>query len=132
MKYIIENSISGQVLGLYAGDTPEAALDDFARGAGYKSYALLLDEVEAADAEDLVVSPATPDYLSQVPLEILRDWEARGLVEFCAEVYASRECDICDDCYADMSPREGQREFSLQKPESRACEICGCPFVSLA
>ena len=39
MKYQIENTHSGVILGTYESDTPARALDLLAQDAGYKDYA---------------------------------------------------------------------------------------------
>ncbi|MHB8180083.1 MAG: hypothetical protein ACYDDR_04570 [Acidithiobacillus ferrivorans] len=49
MKYQIENTHSGVVLGVYDAETPAQALDLMAQDAGYKDY---------ADAQKVV--PAKP------------------------------------------------------------------------
>lgn len=49
--YRIENTISGVVLGEYAGDTPEQALDAMARDAGYSDYAEACEVAPVKDGE---------------------------------------------------------------------------------
>lgn len=38
-RYQIENTVSGVILGVYEGETPEQALDAMARDAGYTDHA---------------------------------------------------------------------------------------------
>ena len=54
-KYLIENFVSGVVLGEYEGITPAAALDAMAREAGYQDHADAL-AVIGGDSSDLVVT----------------------------------------------------------------------------
>lgn len=53
-KFEIANRNSGHVLGVYEGETEEAALDAMAKDAGYSSYAAIPEEV--GSAEDLIVT----------------------------------------------------------------------------
>jgi len=53
--YRIENAISGLDLGIYEGETPEAALDAMAREAGYRDYADA-QRVAPAEAGEIVVT----------------------------------------------------------------------------
>ena len=54
-KWSIENRVSGVELGVYEGETREAALDAMARDAGYRDYA----EACEVSAGELTVTPAT-------------------------------------------------------------------------
>lgn len=49
MRYQIENTISGIVLGIFEGATEAEALDAMARDAGYRDYA---DACTVAPAQD--------------------------------------------------------------------------------
>lgn len=56
MKFQIENTASGIVLGIYEGENEETALDALARDAGYTSYLALCQEIPARDGE-IAVTP---------------------------------------------------------------------------
>ena len=56
MKYIIENTLSGVVLGDYEGQTPADALDAMARDAGYSDYAQAC-EVAPAEPGEIIAKP---------------------------------------------------------------------------
>jgi hypothetical protein len=49
--YKIENTISGVVLGVYWGNTPEEALDALAHEAGYRDYAHMCEVAPARPGE---------------------------------------------------------------------------------
>lgn len=55
MLYTIENSKTGVVLGIYAGNSESEALNAMARDAGYKNYSDLLSSVPGASRSDLVL-----------------------------------------------------------------------------
>ena len=58
MTYEIRNSISGVVFGNYEASSIEAALEVFARDAGYASYAGACEAAPAADGEIVVIEVA--------------------------------------------------------------------------
>ena len=54
MKYRIENTRSGIVLGEYDAESKSDALDAMARDAGYRNYA---EAVSVAPGTDILVTP---------------------------------------------------------------------------
>ena len=54
MRYAIENTISGLVIGVYEADSEEEALDKMAQNAGYRDYDDLNEQIEA-DPGDIEV-----------------------------------------------------------------------------
>ena len=58
MTYEISNSISGVVFGTYEASSIEAALEVFARDAGYASYADACEVAPIADGEIVVIEVA--------------------------------------------------------------------------
>jgi hypothetical protein len=65
MRYAIENTRSGQVLGIYEAPSPAAALDAMAQEAGYASYDDLQDQVPAQPGEIIVYPVWQVDDLDQ-------------------------------------------------------------------
>ncbi len=51
MRYAIENTISGLVIGIYEADSEEEALDKMAQDAGYRDYYDLNERIEADPGE---------------------------------------------------------------------------------
>ena len=60
MRYKIENTTSGLIMGIYEADSEKAALDAMARDAGYDDYADL-DEQTPARPGEIDVREAYPD-----------------------------------------------------------------------
>ena len=56
--YLIENNLSGVVLGEYEAESEAEALDVMARDAGYRDYAECCEDVPAKPGE-ISVRPAT-------------------------------------------------------------------------
>jgi hypothetical protein len=57
LTYMISNSRSGVVLGIYEGTSRDDALDTLARDAGYEDY---FDACESGfDGDDLIVTEVT-------------------------------------------------------------------------
>uniref|UniRef100_UPI00334265C5 hypothetical protein n=1 Tax=Castellaniella defragrans TaxID=75697 RepID=UPI00334265C5 len=54
MKYQIENTISGIIIGVYEADSADLALDAMARDAGYSDYAEAQAAAPAAEGELIV------------------------------------------------------------------------------
>jgi hypothetical protein len=54
-RYSIENTVSGQSLGIYDADSEHGALEAMARDAGYNSYAEACEVAAVPDGEIVVV-----------------------------------------------------------------------------
>ena len=76
MRYTITNAHSGAVQGTFDADSPTAALDAWARDAGYGDYATLDREV-----------PSSPDEIRVEPAgraevrALVADWEGEETIE---------------------------------------------------
>ncbi len=57
-SYRIENTVSGHILGIYRGETPEDALDALAKDAGYTDRSDMDEAVSVLPGEILVIEVA--------------------------------------------------------------------------